>query len=71
MATLVESLRAHSVGVGDSDALASLLRELSDAPEGRAVMGANARRALCEDFGLRSAIVRWRSLLDAVRARSL
>ena len=61
----------RSVGVGDSVGLTRQLRELAAAPESRAVMGANARRALCEDFGFRRAMARWRSLLDAIRIETV
>jgi glycosyltransferase involved in cell wall biosynthesis len=61
----------RSVGVGDSVGLTRQLRELAAAPESRAVMGANARRALCEDFGFRRAMARWRSLLDAIRTETV
>ena len=60
----------RSVGVGDSVGLTRQLRELAAMPETRAVMGGNARRALCEDFGFRRAMERWRALLDSIQAEA-
>jgi glycosyltransferase involved in cell wall biosynthesis len=56
----------RSVEVGDSSALAILLRELAAGTESRTVMGRNGRQVLCVDFSLHRAIERWRALIGAL-----
>lgn len=65
VARVVRSAQCGSqVGVADIDGLANLLRQLAAAPEACAVMGAQARRALCEEFSLKRATERWLRLLS-------
>jgi glycosyltransferase involved in cell wall biosynthesis len=53
------------VSVGDSTALGDVLRNLSAQPETMAKLGLQARRLVCEVYGLKRAIERWVLLIDA------
>ncbi len=53
------------VAVGDSAALADLLRTLHAEPQVLAGMGARARRILCEEYGLERALDQWAALIGA------
>ena len=54
------------VTVGDSQALVESIRELAAEPELRALMGARARKILCEEFSLRRAIERWLVVIEEI-----
>jgi len=58
-----------TVPQGDSAALALAVLALVDDPEGRARMGANARRAFETDFAKSIAVRRWRDLLTEIKLK--
>ena len=54
------------VKVGDSTALADVLRSLEAEPEVLLSMGARARQVFCGQYGLQRALDRWVALIEAV-----
>jgi glycosyltransferase involved in cell wall biosynthesis len=63
---VVERARCgKQVTVGDSNALADVLRSLKAKPEILVDMGARARRLFCEQHGFPRALERWVALLEA------
>ncbi len=53
------------VAVGDSTALANVLRSLKAEPEALGHMGARAHELFCVDYGLQRALQRWVELIEA------
>lgn len=65
IARVIQSARCgRVVAVGESQMLASSLRELASDALGCASMGKRARKILCEKFSLETAIERWFALLQ-------